>query len=351
LYGGLDLHARTLDVGVVSRDGEVLFHRPLHAAPAPWRKAIAPDREDVGVSVACLFPWSWLADLCAQEGRPFVLGHARARQAIPGGKAQHAMRDAHKRAVLRRAGLRPQASVSPAKRRARRDLLRRRMPRTRQRAALLAQSQQTNPQSHLPAIHQQLAYQANRAGVAVRLPDPAVQPSSAVARTLSDASDRRPTHLARDLVTTATAHEAQPFAQRRSIPSLGPLWALVLLEALPASRRVPRGQDVVSYGRLVQWAHAAAGQASRTGAVAAAAVRWWRHNPAGQQDLARLERQHGQGTALTILTHQLARAVSDRLQRATALEGDTCLREAWRRAGEPAASRAATGSSLALACW
>jgi hypothetical protein len=28
------------------------------------------------VAVECLFTWYWLADLCADEDIPFVLGHA-----------------------------------------------------------------------------------------------------------------------------------------------------------------------------------------------------------------------------------------------------------------------------------
>jgi hypothetical protein len=26
--------------------------------------------------VECIFTWYWLADLCAEQGLPFVLGHA-----------------------------------------------------------------------------------------------------------------------------------------------------------------------------------------------------------------------------------------------------------------------------------
>jgi hypothetical protein len=56
-------------------------------------------------------PGTWLADLCAQEGIPFVLGPALDMKAIHGGKAKHATIDAHKIAVLLRGGLLPQAYV------------------------------------------------------------------------------------------------------------------------------------------------------------------------------------------------------------------------------------------------
>jgi hypothetical protein len=176
-YCGIDLHARTMYVCVLSQDGEVLFHRHMKAAPEPFLRAIAPSREDVVVSVECIFTWYWLADLCAQQGIPFVLGHALYMKAIHGGKAKNEKIDAHKIAVLLRGGMRPQAYVYPAEMRATRDLLRRRMHLMRKRAELLAHIQNTNSQYNLPEIGKKLAYQANRAGVAERFLEPAVQKS------------------------------------------------------------------------------------------------------------------------------------------------------------------------------
>jgi Transposase len=144
----------------------------MKAAPEPFPQAIAPYREDLGVCVECIFTWYWLADLCAYQGIPFVLGHALSMKAMHGGKAKHDKIDAHKIAVLRRGGMLPQAYVYPAKRRATRDLLRRRIHLVRTRAELLAHIQQTN--SQFPEIGTKLAYKANRAGVAERFPEPAV---------------------------------------------------------------------------------------------------------------------------------------------------------------------------------
>jgi hypothetical protein len=102
-------------------------------------------------------PGTWLADRCAQEGLPFVLGHALSMQAIPGGKAKNDTSDAPKSAVLLRGGMLPQAYVDPAELRATRDLLRRRMALRRKRAALLTHVQQTNRPDNLPEIGQKLA--------------------------------------------------------------------------------------------------------------------------------------------------------------------------------------------------
>jgi Transposase len=137
-YCGIDLHARSMYVCIVNHSGEILMHRNMKAAPEPFLKAIAPYRNDLVVAVACIFTWSWLADLCAEEGLPFVLGHALYMKAIHGGKAKNDQSDSQKIALLLRGGMLPKADVYPAQMRATRDLLRRRTPLMRKRSELLS---------------------------------------------------------------------------------------------------------------------------------------------------------------------------------------------------------------------
>lgn len=101
---GLDWHACTLDVCILRQDGEGGLHRKMPARPDALLQALAPYRDDRGIAVACLFPWYGLADLCAQEGLPFVLGHALSRKALHGGKATNATIDSQTIAVLLRGG-------------------------------------------------------------------------------------------------------------------------------------------------------------------------------------------------------------------------------------------------------
>jgi hypothetical protein len=88
---------------------------------------------------------------------------------------------------------------------------------------------------------------------------------------------------------------------------------------------------VVSSGRLVQWAKASAGKRYGTAgstrghaalpwAFAEAAVLLLRDHPAGQKDLTRVEKKHGQGTALTLLAQKPGRAVSDMFKRHKAFD-------------------------------
>jgi hypothetical protein len=116
-------------------------------------------------------------------------------------------------------------------------------------------------------------------------------------------------------------------------------------------------QDFVAYGRLVKCAKESAGTRYGTSgtkighaylkwAFSEAAVLFLRNNAQGQQYLARLEKTHGKGKALTILAHKLARAVYYRLRRGTVFERDTFLTGYGSRAGEPAASLDTYGISL-----
>jgi transposase len=330
-YCGIDLHARSMYVCILSQDGEILLHRNMKTSPETLLKAIAPYREDLVVAVECIFTWYWLADLCAQEQIPFVLGHALYMKAIHGGKAKNDKIDSQKIAVLLRGGMLPQAYVYPAEMRATRDLLRRRMHLTRKRAEMLAHIQNTNSQYNLPEIGKKLAYKANRAGVAERFPDPAVQKSIEVDLGLIGYYDQVLNDLELTLVNTAKQHNAQTLYRLQSVPGIGKILALVLLYEIHDIVRFPRVQDFVSYCRLVKCTKESAGKRYGTSgakignaylkwAFSEAAVLFLRNNPAGQKYVARLEKKHGKGKALTILAHKLARAVYYMLRRDTAFD-------------------------------
>ena len=335
-YCGIDLHARTMYVCILSQDGEIVVHRNMPTSPDALLKTLAPYRDQIVIAVECIFTWYWLADLCAREGIPFVLGHALYMKAIHGGKAKHDQIDAQNIAVLLRGGMLPQAYVYPAEMRATRDLLRRRMHLTRKRAELLTHVQQTNCQYNLPEIGTKIAYKANRVGVAARFPDPAVQKSIEVALALIDYYDQLLRELALTIVQTAKQHDANTLYLLQTVPGIGKILSLVLLYEMHDIARFPRVQDFVSYCRLVKCAKESAGKRYGTAgtkignaylkwAFSEAAVLFLRNTPAGQKYLARFEKKHGQGKAFTVLAPKLARAVYDMLKRGVAFDLSTFL--------------------------
>jgi transposase len=304
-----------MDVCILNQEGELLVHRHMPAGPDPFLKPIAPYRAPLGVCVACLFTWYGLADLCAREDMPFVLGHALYMKALQGGKATNDRSDAQQIAVLFRGSMLPQAYVYPAAMRATRALLRRRLHLMRKRATLLTPIQNTTSQYNVPEIGKKNAYKANRDGVAERVADPAVQKSIEVALALLDHAACRLRDMALTLLKTAKQHEANTLSLRRTVPGIGALLSLVWLDDIHDIHRFPRVQDVVSYCRLVKCAKASAGKRDGTSrttmdhaylkwASSEAAVLFLRANPAGQQSLTRLEKKHSRGKAVTVLAHK-----------------------------------------------
>jgi len=208
---------------------------------------------------------------------------------------------------------------------------------------------------------QKSADPAHREDVAERGAAPAVHQRVAGDVALIPDDDPRLGARARARVQAATPPEAHTRSRVPTVPGLGQILRLGRCDDIHDMARCPRGPDGVSSGRLVTWAQAAAGQ--RWGpsgphlgnghlpwAVAAAAVWCLRHHPAGPPSVARVANPHGQGTALTLLAPQRARAVAARRTRHTAVARDTCRQGDRRRAGEPDASRATPGISLSHAC-
>src|SRR5713101_4008361 len=330
-YCGIDLHARRMYICVLDAEGQIRVHRNGPATPEHFLATIAPYREDLVVAVECIFTWYWLADLCAKEGIPFVLGHALYMKAIHGGKAKNDKIDAHKIAVLLRGGMLPQAYVYPAEMRATRDLLRRRCHLVRNRAELLAHIHNTNSQYNLPEIGKKLAYQATREGVEEHFPDPSVRKTIEVDVSLIDHYDQLLGEVELYITRTAKTHDVQTFARLQSVPGFGQSLALVILYEIQDIARFPRVQDFVSYCRLVKCAKESGGKRLGTSgtkigtvhlrwAFAEAAVLFLRQNQPGKEYFAKLEHKHGKAKALTVLAHKLARAVYYMLSRAQAFD-------------------------------
>jgi transposase len=330
-YCGIDLHVRAMYVCILDQRGTKLVHKNLPTTPEAFLRLIAPYREDLVVGVEGMFTWYGLADLCQKEGSAFVLGHALSMKALQGGKAKNDKVDAHKIAVLLRGGMFPRAYVYPAEMRTTRDLLRRRCHLARKRAELLAHLHNTNSQYNLPEIGKRLANKANREDVADHFPDPSVRKAIEVDVSLIDHYAQLLGEVELSITRSAKAPEGQTFARLQSVPGSGQILALVILYELQDSARFPRGQDFVSYCRLVQCAKESNGKRLGTAgkkigtvhlrwAFAEAAVLFIRQSQPGKEDFTKLAHKHGKAKALTVLAHKLGRAVYDLLTRAQAFD-------------------------------
>jgi hypothetical protein len=227
----------------------------------------------------------------------------------------------------------------------------------RKRSELLSHVQHTNSQYNLPEIGKNIAYQANRQGVAERFHDGAVHKTIAVDLALITSDDERRKDLELSSLKTAKHHDAQTLSLLQTVPGIGTILSLVLRYEIHDIRRFPRVQDFASYCRLVTCSKESGGKrlgtsgkkignAHLTWAFSEAATLFLRDNPAGQKLLARLEKKHDTGKARSILAHALGRAVYCLLKRQVAFDLDRFLQTSGSRAGEPGASLDTSGMSL-----
>lgn len=194
----------------------------------------------------------------------------------------------------------------------------------------------TNSQYNLPEIGKKIAYKANRDGVAERFTDLAVQKTIEVDLALITYYDELLKDLELSILKTARQHDAQTLYLLHTVPGIGKILSLVLLYEIHDIDRFASVQDFVSYCRLVKCAKESAGKRLGTSgkkignghlqwAFSEAATLFLRNNAAAQSYLARVEKKHGKGKALTILAHKLARAVYYILKRQTAFNMETFL--------------------------
>jgi transposase len=332
-YCGVDLHARSMYVCVLDRDGNVLVSKNIPSAPEPFLELIAPYRENLAVAAECMFTWYWLADLCAREGVVFVLGHALYMRAIHGGKAKNDRIDAHKIAGLLRGGMLPQAYVYPQAMRATRDLMRRRNYLMRQRAELLAHITNTNHQYNLPALGVRPARPAERSGLLEHFAEPQVRRSVAVDLSFVEHYDRELPALERYLESNAQAHDPLALAIVRTVHGMGKVLGLSILYEIQDIGRFARVQQFLSYGRLVKPTKESGGKilghsgrkignAHLKWAFSEAAVCFLRANKPAQALRLRLAAKHGKGKSLAIIAAKLARAVYFMLKRSEAFDAE-----------------------------
>ena len=319
-YCGIDLHTKKMYLCILDEKGEVRLHQNIKTDRKTFLKVIDPFRENIVVAAECMFTWYWIADLCAQEKIPFILGHALYMKAIHGGKAKNDKIDSRKIAGLIRGGMFPQAYVYPQKMRATRDLLRRRNHLMRKRAELYAHIQNTHSQYNLPFFLGRIAKPQNRDGLIERFQDPSVQNMITTDLAVIAAYDPIIAKMERYIIKTAKHHDPVAHALINTIPGVGRILSLVILYEIENINRFPRVQDFASYSRLVKCAKMSNGKKYGTSgkkignahlkwAFSEAAALFLKGNEQGQKYREKLANKHGKAKSLSILAHKMGRAV------------------------------------------
>ena len=238
-YCRIDLHTNKMYLCILDETGQIRLHRNNKTDREVFLKVIEPFRDEIVVGVECMFTWYWIADLCAQENIPFILGHALYMKAIHGDKAKNDKIDSRKIAGLIRGGMFPQAYVYPKKMRSTRDLLRRRNHLVRKRAELYAHIQNTRHQYNLPDPLGCIAKPQNRDGIAERFEDSSVQKMIQVDFSVIEAYDPIIAKMERDIIKSAKHHDPVAHALLNTVPGIGKILSLVILYEIENIRRFP----------------------------------------------------------------------------------------------------------------
>jgi transposase len=332
-YCGIDLHARLLAVCIVDQAGNIVLQKQIPDDQQQLRELLAPYRPDVVIAVECLFAWYWVADFCAAEGLPFVLGHALYMKAIHGGKSKDDDIDAEKISRLLRGGNIPMAYAYPKGLRETRDLLRRRNYLVHKRAELIAHLQIVNAQYNLPPFRKKLAYAQNRAEqkVAEHFPEGQVRKNIELDLALIDHLDEQIADVELYLKRTAKVEEPHTYFLLQTIPGVGNILALVLLYEIHRIDRFADAGDFLSCARLVRCLHHSAGKRVGAGGkkIGNAHLKWAlseavclliRFCPAVKAWQKRQEKKHGKKKTLGILAAKLGRTVYHMLRKNRAFD-------------------------------
>ena len=326
-YCGIDLHARTMYVCVLDKDGKTVYHKNIPCRPDRFLQAIEPYRGDIVVGVECIFCWYWLADLCEEEGIDFVLGHALYMKAIHGVKTKNDRIDSLKIARLIRGGNFPVAYVYPPEMRATRDLMRRRNHFVRKRAELLSHIQNTTMQYNLaPLGTLSRPHHRRDKDIVGHFPDPVVQLIVETDLQLIDHYDPIIKHLDKQILALAKGHDPTSLDLLRSIHGVGDVLSLTMLYEIHDITRFPSRGEFCSYARLVKGQKSSAGKNYGTtgGRIGNAHLRWafseaavlfLRNNTQAERYYNRLINRHGKSKALSIVAKRLGIAVYYMLRR------------------------------------
>jgi transposase len=221
-----------------------------------------------------------------------------------------------------------------------RDLLRRRTHFVRKRTELLAHLQGLSHQHNLPIFDGRITGSAKRQEFLRRFETSAALERSAQAdQELIEHYEALIPALERFIEKEVKEDAVQGYYLLRSIPGIGKILAMTILYEIHTIDRFPTCRRFASYARLVRCQHSSNGKItgqgnSKTGsphlkwAYSEAAALFLRNNQRGKELLARIEKKHGKGAALSILAHKLGRTTYYMLRRNRPFDPDLFYRSA-----------------------
>lgn len=325
---GIDLHAKSMYVCVMNRDGEILVHRNIRNNDFDYfLKVVDPYRQDLTVACECTFNWYWLCDACHEAEIHFVLGHALYMKLIHGTKTKNDKVDSRKIADLLRGNLLPKAYCCSAERRPVRELLRRRIYMMRERAALLAHISAAVQVHGQDTLTKDEKHKKNRQeAIPNRFCHDLLKLSMEADLALAEKLDEQIAKMEQAIVAHTKLTASVEFNILKSAPGIGNMLALIILYEVDDINRFPTVGDFCNYSRLAPNSTESAGkivgkQGRRMGnqylkwAFSQAVSLTKRGDSPLKKHIDTLTARYGKAKANSILAHRLGRAVYFMLKR------------------------------------
>ena len=321
-YCGIDLHSKKMYLCILDDAGKILFHKNMAANKEKFLAAVAPFRDDLVIAVECVYSWYWLADLCAEEGIEFVLGHALYMKAIHGAKAKNDKIDSEKIARMIRGGTFPTAYAYPREMRSTRDLIRRRLYLVRKRAEIMAHIQMTHHQYNLKEPGVKLARHNHRKAFVPALGDEVANRMLESDLYLCEHFSTEINRLDHYLKQKAKedCKRATEIALLKTMPDIGDVLSITFAYEIDNPKRFPTVQHFSSYARLIKPQKTSVGKKTGGGGkkIGNAHLRWAcaeasalmiRNDVRAKKLLERLMKKGSKARALGILNHKIGKAV------------------------------------------
>lgn len=259
-YCGIDMHAKSMYICVMNKEGDILLHRNLRTEFGEFKRKVKKFLPDLSVGAESTYNYYWLADACRHDGIPFYLGHAYYMKTIHGGKKKNDKLDSRKIADLLRSNHFPLAYAYPDDMRPTRDLLRRRHRYAFVRAEAYAHIQTIFHQNG-KSIHPLAVKNKKRRHLLVdEFSDPSIRKTIEADLDMIYFLDPKIQKLELHIRQTAREHDRIAINILRSIPGVGDMLSLIILYEIHDISRFPTVQQFCSYARLVRGSYESAGK-------------------------------------------------------------------------------------------
>lgn len=325
---GIDLHARTMSICVMNKDGKILLKKNMTCEFKVFMSFITPYKQSLTVGVESTYNWYWLLDQLKEHGITCALGHALYISRMKTSKHKNDPVDAQDIADLLRTNKFPLAYDYPKEMRDVRDLLRRRHNFVWKRAGAFTHFQNTfNQNGIIDPLYAAVQRKLTRRDLLEKAVNQDMKLIITADLDFIDSLDTIITDLEKMIIKRARYHNRKHFDLLHTIVGCGDISSLIILYETHTIERFASPQRYSSYSRVISSANESSGKylghssSDKIGnpylkwAFSEIAVHMLKDSSLVKEWYTREVAKHGAGGAKARLRHKIAVAVYHMLKR------------------------------------